>query len=773
MNRHIPFFSISIFLVIFAGVFCAQAQKRRLPADITGADLVQLQEEYLKGINKGVDSLIPLYADALFYSGQLRRSLGMYHKAHTLDLPMNIKQKRNFSHAARYFNETSPFDEQTGYFEEMTDLRARIRPHCVNSSHEDFAPYIWNDLLFITSSRDHKKRKERAIYMFTRLPFLNVVAFSEKCDTVDLDFLPKGLNTRLHDGPVAIAADTSLLVITRNYRKKNKNGVQTLYLAYYTREQGQWSDEKSFPYNHNSYYVQHPFFDDENNTLYFSSDMPGGYGGFDLYKVEWDGKEWMTAENLGPFINSEYDEVFPSLTPGGSLVYTTNHIETAGGLDVVMVKEGKRYLLPFPMNTQNDDFSVTFLNEHSGYFATNRDYEAFGDNVYLFELFEPVDYPFVVQVLHANTSEPVVGAKVSYLSNEPGLDGGELTDENGEVEIYEGSEEPFTVVVKVEKDGFYPFETITDDFLFDGGRWVLTLKIDPVPAEPAIVEAIQSGYFVVYFDNNYPEPRSWRPTTQLTYEQTFHDYQNKRDLYYRNSSSSPAELNAFFDEASKGMQQLEWLAGFLLREFTFGRHMTIIFTSHASPLGTDEYNMQLSKRRFASVENFFRSWNQKALNGFIDQGKLDYENTPFGSLLAAPGVSADPRDLARSIYSVEAASERKVTISWRQDPERETGIARSIQDFRTARQQPRPADQPAEEQPAYHIIVASFSQLSSAERFAADLRSRYGTGSYVMPRTPEGFYRVSYASYPGREAAEAALPAVRRIVEGNPWILFQ
>ena len=141
----------------------------------------------------------------------------------------------------------------------------------------------------------------------------------------------------------------------------------------------------------------------------------------------------------------------------------------------------------------------------------------------------------------------------------------------------------------------------------------------------------------------------------------------RKDDYFQNSVSSREELDAFFGDVEKGMEQLQWLVSYLKEELAQSRNYTIIFTSHASPLATSEYNMRLSQRRFASVENYIQSWSAGELLQFIEQGKLSYENNPFGDRQAKPNVSADRRDPARSIYSVEAARERRVTISWRRN----------------------------------------------------------------------------------------------------------
>jgi hypothetical protein len=392
-----------LFVCSFGGFF-ATAQRTVLPTDLVGVDLKKAQNDYLRAINKGNESVVAQYADALYFDGQIPTAFNMYTRADSSEYPLNENQKRNFSHAARRLGKSSPYDQKTNYFEGVIHYQVEIEKHCINSPQEDFAPFVWGDHLFVTSSRMqqvNKRNQER--YVFTQLPFLGVFAFDAECQTSDLGFLP-ALNTSLHDGPIALARDTSLMVITRNYKKPNEALLQNLYLEYVVFKDGAWSDPQEFPYNDPAHSVQHPFYHDDTQTLYFSSDMPGGFGGFDLYTSKWDGQTWSKPENLGPVVNSSYDEVFPSLSPQNEIIFSSNHIETTGGLDLVIVRDNKRFLFPEPFNTPFDDLSITFIDETSGYFASNRNQSVFNDDIYFFYL-KP--FPFLVRVLDKSTEQPI------------------------------------------------------------------------------------------------------------------------------------------------------------------------------------------------------------------------------------------------------------------------------------------------------------------------------------------------------------------------------
>jgi len=744
--------------------------QRHLPPDLIGANLKEVQEQYRREINRGADSLLVPYAEALFYDGKLREALKMFQKADSIGLEKTLGQQRNYSFVARRLGARSPYDVQTGYFAGYWDIEAEIKTFAANSTNEDFAPFLWQDMLFITSSRTETRTRRRNTYALTQMPFLNIHAFTLDGQPVNPDFLPDGMNTPLHDGPLAIAADTSLVVVTRNYDKPNQDGVHTLYLSYYTREGRQWSEEKSFPVNDPAYFVQHPYFDNTTNTLYFSSNMPGGFGGFDLYKSVWNGRQWSNPANLGQEVNSPYDEVFPSLSPGGELIYATNHIETTGGLDLVIFKQGQRYLFPRPFNTPHDDFAITFLDEQSGYFSTNRDYEAFGDNIYHFHIIPPPEYPFIVRVLDKESKDPIPEVSVAYEAMLPALKDIRQTSAAGETTIHHGPEEPFSVGFRVTHEDYYPLEITADNFRFEEEQWLLELELEPLP------QIIRDGFFVVYFDNDRPDPRSISPTTGLSYEETFEQYMERKNDYLQRSENTPGQVQQFFDVVQQGMEQLKQLAAFLKQELEQGRHYTIEFTSHASPLATSQYNMILSKRRFVSVENFLRSWQGGVLETYIEQGMLTYENNPFGSTQAPRDVSADRQNLSSSVYGVAAATERRVTISWRTNDEVRTRDAvprhapQTTNETRIADPETA-ADPETDTVRDYHIIVASFINHRDAEDKAVRLREQYHTNATVLPRAPNGWYRVSYNNYPSIQKAKTALQKIKRDIRADAWIL--
>ena len=374
----------SIFLLISK----SNAQQGKKNEEIDWQYDLKKAEKFFKNYySSNQDSLTLKFADLVFAQGKYQEAFDAYKKADSLKMEFDIKRKSNYSHAANILKLKSPYFQQTNYFKIAASWDVSISSYSTNSSNEDMAPFCWNGNLFLTSSRFNVKNKIKLGYDFNELPFLDVYGFAADGSELNLNrILPKAINTDRHDGPIAISKDTTLLIINRNFLDPNKKGVFNLYFEYYVRNKKGWSAARKFYYTNPDYSVQHPYFDDKTKTLYFSSNMFGGFGGFDIYTIQWNGMHWEGLKNLGPEINTNYDEVFPNLDLDGNLVYATNHMETYGGIDLVLYRNGIRYLLPSPINSEFDDFGLTFENNSDGYFTSNRSNQLFNDQIYKFTL---------------------------------------------------------------------------------------------------------------------------------------------------------------------------------------------------------------------------------------------------------------------------------------------------------------------------------------------------------------------------------------------------
>ncbi|MCC6724308.1 MAG: OmpA family protein, partial [Saprospiraceae bacterium] len=166
----------------------------------------------------------------------------------------------------------------------------------------------------------------------------------------------------------------------------------------------------------NEYSVAHPALSADGNKLYFTSDMPGGFGGMDLYVSEKDAGRWGPPMNLGPDVNTEGHEIFPYVAPDGKLYFASDGHVGLGGLDIFYTtsKENNVWSMPenlgYPMNTVSDDFSIVFNEEGTcGFLASDREGGVGHDDIYSFK---KTALSVEVLVFDEKTEAPLEGAIV-------------------------------------------------------------------------------------------------------------------------------------------------------------------------------------------------------------------------------------------------------------------------------------------------------------------------------------------------------------------------
>jgi outer membrane protein OmpA-like peptidoglycan-associated protein len=208
----------------------------------------------------------------------------------------------------------------------------------------------------------------------------------------------KKLNGRLHDGPACFSNDGNFMAFTRNnYHVKTMDRVVELQIWFSSFKDGKWSKPTPFVHNNTAYSVGQPCLTSDGNTMYFASDMPGGFGGVDIYKTTKDSTGvWQKPINLGDKINTEGDEMFPFLEDkNGTFFFSSNGRFGLGGLDIfISTLNGSEFSQPynagFPLNTQYDDFAAIVDDKiNKGYFSTNRSGGSGGDDIYSLEVLEP------------------------------------------------------------------------------------------------------------------------------------------------------------------------------------------------------------------------------------------------------------------------------------------------------------------------------------------------------------------------------------------------
>ncbi|MFL5763844.1 MAG: OmpA family protein [Bacteroidia bacterium] len=316
----------------------------------------------------------------------------------------------------------------------------------VNSVHADFSPVVYKNELVFVSERT-KDMVNYDMYAWNKQPYLNVYSSSI---TTGKDGKPEvskkaksfswHINTNYHDGPVCFSADQQTMYLTRvNYvlNKKDKNFVNLpkLYISHLKGKS--WSKAEPFQYNSDSYSIAHPSISADGQWLFFASDMPGGYGGTDIWVCKKEGEGWGKPQNLGDQVNTAGSEVFPYVRKDGMLYFSSDGHSGLGGLDVfsavkVEDKYGDVKNLGIPLNSPTDDFGITFNDDNrTGYFSSDRAGGKGSDDIYSFVALNKFLKVAGKILFSKNLNDPAKNAEVMLLTEEGKVINVATTDNTG------------------------------------------------------------------------------------------------------------------------------------------------------------------------------------------------------------------------------------------------------------------------------------------------------------------------------------------------------
>ncbi len=301
----------------------------------------------------------------------------------------------------------------------------KIKVININSKESDFSPVVYNGGIVFTSNRKNIEWVDNS-HSWTGKQFYRLyhAKGSEASFSTPTLFADK-MQTKYHDGPVCFNSTGSQMLFTRNNIeggeiKKDENDVVRLKLFTSNWSDGNWGIEIPFLYNSDKYSCAHPALSADGKILCFSSDMPGGQGGMDLYKCEWNGTTWGAPINLGSEINTPGNEVFPTITNEGALMFSSDGLAGIGGLDLFQSElKSNSWSSPenigSPLNSSYDDFGISYNSTtRNGYFSSNRKNDGFNDDIYFFEkLCTNTD----VTILDEETGEPIKDAVVKVFEN--------------------------------------------------------------------------------------------------------------------------------------------------------------------------------------------------------------------------------------------------------------------------------------------------------------------------------------------------------------------
>jgi outer membrane protein OmpA-like peptidoglycan-associated protein/tetratricopeptide (TPR) repeat protein len=565
----------------------------------------------------------------------------------------------------------------------------------INSDYNDFSPAIWKDTVVFASARTRSQwvsydnawsgNKYSCLYMTRNIgdTFYQPVRFAEN------------IRTRYNNGPICFNNDgKSYFLTSNNFRYNVDNSTYDydvramdgavklkIYQVDYSKTKQRYEYVKEFPFNSDQYSCAHAAISPDGKKLYFSSDMPGGFGGMDLWVSTKTDNVWGLPRNMGSKINSSGNEVFPFISSKNLLYYSSDGLEGVGGLDIYFAKLGSDGMLAgsvinmgLPVNSPADDFSLVLKSDcKSGFYTTNWYNQNHDDDIYKVTL-----TPIPVITISGVTTDKKTGkilpdTKVSLLSSA------------GDTIVYANTDSIGTYSFDVEKDKDYNVLFQKKDYLDgtanastkdakDGDEVMvnyalekktnLQLKLNiadgrsklPLKDAKLVLEDRYTGkkenvypsengeyilplpgkivgdslHYTIYTskDGYFTKPLDWKyfidKSSEITIYQGLFPSDSIIIFFPYNSADIPRESYRDLDSVIMIMK--------------YNPNVVLEFTSHADCRGTEAANIRLSERRAKSIEKYMIEFGNISKARIFGRGvgegdplvKCDCEPTKWG-----------------------------------------------------------------------------------------------------------------------------------------------
>ena len=425
-----------------------------------------------------------------------------------------------------------------------------------NSNRGEFGPMLLPpdyDQLYFTSNREGVIGDTISNITGSKLNDIFMSRKDESGNWMKPEHLDSPINTSSDEGTTSFSATGSAMYFTQTKLDSVNTSFPSIYVSY--RSSGSWGKGTKIEINKRdttSVYA-HPSITPSGDYIYFVSDMPGSYGGKDIWRASMVGDLVEFVENLGPDINTAGDEMFPYMRNDSTLYFSSDGHVGMGGLDIYKAEYNKKSQgwkvenMKFPINSQADDFGITFEgNKESGFFSSNRGDGKGFDHIYSFA------YPVITTVAEGyivdTDDEFVTNATIRVV----GRDGTNMrfpgkNDGTYKMDVKQGVDYVFLASAKDHLNTRMSLKTITME---KDSTYLLDFILTPIN-KPVVLE----------------------------------------NIFYE------------FDKATLLPESKKELDG-LIDLLNTNPNVTIELSAHADRKGSDEYNIKLSQRRAESVVNY-------------------------------------------------------------------------------------------------------------------------------------------------------------------------
>ena len=532
---------LTIALFSFTAILAQNNSTKKADKLFERLEFVKAAEEYLKLAEKNPDNyIISRLADSYYNIFKTREAEKWYSKIINKDpdsevifryaemLKANGKYKESNVWMSK-FSEMKPYDTRAiafrntpNYIDKIIEKGKRFNVQNlkdINTVSSDFGAFTFDNALYLTSGRKQKGSQNKKYNNYTSEEeyVLDIFKYDIINDVYINETPLEAINTKYHEGVIAFSPSGDTMYFAREtYYSKSfykdsivKNGstkeqvsVINLYRATRcTKKEITWKNNGNCNFNkgwnvteleiNSGYYsMKNPALSCDGKTLYFSSDMPGGFGNYDIYKSEIkDDGSLGEPINLGQKINTEEQEVFPHMCCDDTLYFSSNGHLGLGGLDVFYSKNidnkwSNVRNVGLPVNSNSDDFAFKMGEDcTNGFVSSNRSGGVGSDDIYAIKKIKPLcDILLESIVVDSKTDMPIDGALTSVKDDTGIVDSSKETTSDGLVDyMFECEDE---IQLMVSKEGYE--SKMIDIKLLEIDPPLLKIKLDPI--EELIVE---------------------------------------------------------------------------------------------------------------------------------------------------------------------------------------------------------------------------------------------------------------------------------------------
>ncbi len=589
-----------------------------------------------------------------------------------------------------------------------------------------FSPFIDSDTLYFSASGGDKKKQDD----WNGSTFTGLYRTSIDSDTITAEVLPFKNNfpDKYHLATVCFYDEGEGAFFSASqplqkglFLKAEMSETVPIGLYHAHKTGGKWTDIKMLPFVDKQYSYMHPAWNEKNQLLYFASDQPGGYGGFDIYYIKKEGGSWSTPKNAGENINTEANELFPFVGSDSMLYFSSEGHTNMGGLDILRSRikgkgdYGAAKNVKTPLNSPKDDFGVYGKDEQSGYFSSNRSGK---DKIYYYQLLPARLMIALADIIVTDSLGSPLQQTTIKLNNTDSV----ITDNQGYVRI------------PIQADTLYRFEAKKRGY----ETYTTELGVPDSLDQDTTVFQIR----VVMHNLAEPDREEEKQEILLALENIYYDF----DEHYIRQDAYEALMK---------------LAAYMKRH----PDVTIEMSSHADARGSDTYNMHLSRRRSLAAIAFLSDQG-------IDPDR--FRAYYFGERLHVNQCSDNVacseeahQQNRRTIFELNGIDDELIT---KHRAKRVNLQAFDLTSFITEQQSSKYAAVAS----SWYAVAGSFNNENNALRLKERLKKQGFSEAMIFQAPDSPYYRVAVEKYAYMEQAESGF---RTLKQKHPqldvWLFVQ